>query len=111
MFDSKEIMRKFGEKIKFYRIQANLTQEQLAERCNCSKQTISGTETGYSFPSSKLLFQLSNVLNVPLFTLFNFGENVETSNEEMCKLISKAISKLNYDQQILILKMIQSLEK
>lgn len=111
MFDSKEIMRKFGEKIKFYRIQANLTQEQLAEKCSCSKQTISGTETGYSFPSSKLLFQLSNVLNVPLFTLFNFGEKVETSNAEMCKLISKAISKLNYDQQVLILKMIQSLEK
>ena len=52
-----------------------LTQEQLAEKCDCSAQTISGTETGYSFPSSKVLFNLSVALEVPLVYFFNFDED------------------------------------
>lgn len=78
-YTDKETMKKFGEKVKLYRKQAKLTQEQLAEKCDCSKQTISGTETGYSFPSSKVLFSLSKVLNVPLMYLFNFGEDESLS--------------------------------
>ena len=53
--EKKEIKKKFGEKVKMYRNLAKLTQEQLAEKCGCSPQTISGTETGYSFPSSNIL--------------------------------------------------------
>lgn len=37
-----------GEKIKMARIKANLTQEQVAEVLNVSRQTISNWETGDS---------------------------------------------------------------
>ena len=37
-----------GEKIKIARIKANLTQEQVAEVLNVSRQTISNWETGVS---------------------------------------------------------------
>lgn len=37
-----------GEKIKMARIKANLTQEQVAEVLNVSRQTISNWETGVS---------------------------------------------------------------
>lgn len=37
-----------GEKIKMARIKANLTQEQVAEVLNVSRQTISNWETGGS---------------------------------------------------------------
>ena len=49
-----------------YRNLAKLTQEQLAEKCGCSPQTISGTETGYSFPSSNILFKIAEALDIPL---------------------------------------------
>lgn len=76
MFDNEEeIMRKFGANVKKYRNRLKLTQEMLAEKCECSPQTISGTETGYSFPSSKILFKLARALNVPIMYLFNFGED------------------------------------
>ena len=48
--NDKEIMKKFGENVKKYRMRLGYTQEKLAELCDCSSQTISGTETGYSFP-------------------------------------------------------------
>lgn len=111
IYTDKEIMKKFGEKVKLYRKQAGLTQEQLAEKCDCSKQTISGTETGYSFPSSKVLFNISKVLNVSLMHLFNFGEDENSSNKEVSAMIEKCISKLTYEQKTLVLKTLQFISK
>lgn len=106
-YTDKEIMKKFGENLKLYRKRAGLTQEQLAERCNCSKQTISGTETGYSFPSSKILFSISNVLEVSLMSLFNFGDDEKASNKEFASIVEQYMDKLNYDQKHLVLKALQ----
>lgn len=106
-YSDKEIMKKFGEKVKIYRKQSGLTQEQLAEQCNCSKQTISGTETGYSFPSSKVLFSISRVLGIPLMYLFNFGEDEKSSNKELSTIIEMCMSKLTYEQKNLVLKTLQ----
>lgn len=107
VYTDKEIMKRFGEKVKLYRKQAGLTQEQLAEKCDCSKQTISGTETGYSFPSSKILFNLSKILNVPLMHLFNFGEDEDSSNKEFSSMVERYMSKLTYEQKALVLKTLQ----
>lgn len=102
-----EMMKKFGEKVKIYRKKAGLTQEQLAEKCECSKQTISGTETGYSFPSSKVLYNLSHVLEVPLMYLFNFGDDENSSNKETASLVELYMSKLTYEQKNMVLKTLQ----
>jgi len=103
--DTKEMKKKFGEKIREYRKIANLTQEQLAEKCGCSWQTISGAETGYSFPSSKILFKLSTALNMPLVYFFNFDNTNLVSNEEEAKLVN-IFKKLSKEKQELVLKMI-----
>ncbi len=110
-YTQEEIMKKFGEKVKLYRKEAGLTQEQLAEKCDCSKQTISGTETGYSFPSSKILFNLSNVLNVSLAHLFNFGDDENASNKEIASLVESYMSKLTYEQKSLVLKTLEYITK
>ncbi len=106
-YTDRDIMKKFGEKVKLYRKQLGLTQEQLAEQCDCSKQTISGTETGYSFPSSKVLFKLSYSLKVPLMYLFNFGEDENSSNKEASTMVEKYMSKLTYEQKNLVIKILQ----
>lgn len=107
IYDDKEIKKRFGSKVREYRKVAGLTQEQLAEQVGCSWQTISGMETGYSFPSSKVLFNLSFALKMPLVYLFNFYSN-PIGNENEAKLIN-IYNKLDKNQQTMILKMIQSL--
>lgn len=85
-YNKKAFMKKFGEKIKFYRNTLGLTQDKLAEMCDCSAQTISGAETGYSFPHSDTLFLLSKALNVPLAYLFNVSNNDLTADELYYKI-------------------------
>lgn len=107
--DFKEIKKRFGAKVKEYRKLEALTQEQLAEKIGCSWQTISGIETGYSFPSSNNLFKLSNALNMPLVYLFNFYSQ-QIDNENETKLIN-IFKQLNKEEQNLILKMLQGLQE
>ena len=86
IYNEKETIKKFGENIKRYRTHLNLTQEKLAELCECSSQTISGTETGYSFPSSKVLFKLAEALE-----LFAALGNIQ----ELLRLIGTDITLFN----------------
>ena len=89
---------------------ATLTQEKLAELCDCSSQTISGTETGYSFPSSKVLFKLAENLHVPLTYLFNFGEDPVVSNKEEDSSIIELLSNLSIESKRIIIKIIKAFE-
>lgn len=107
IYDEKEIKKRFGVKVREYRKEAGLTQEKLAELVGCSWQTISGLETGYSFPSSKILFNLSFSLKMPLVYLFNFYSN-SIDNEDEAKLIN-TFKQLDKKQQKIVLKMVQSL--
>ena len=109
VYNSSEIMKKFGEKVRYYRNLSGLTQEQLSEKCGCSAQTISGTETGYSFPSSKVLFKLSEVLNVPLAYLFNFDDAGAVYNNEVSFTACKLLEKMNLDKKQMLLKMMQAI--
>ena len=43
-------MNVFGENLQFYRKKREMTQEQLAERLDVSRQTVSKWEAGTSYP-------------------------------------------------------------
>ena len=60
--------------IKQYRMKYDLTQEQLAERLNVSRQTIISLEKGRYKPSIQLAFKLSRVFNCTIEDLFIFEE-------------------------------------
>ena len=111
IYNEKETMKKFGDNIKKYRNRLGLTQEKLAELCECSSQTISGTETGYSFPSSKVLFKLAENLHVPLTYLFNFGEDPVISNKEEEATIIKYFSELDLTQKKLVIRLIKAINE
>ena len=110
IYNEKETMKKFGSNVRKYRNRFGLTQEKLAELCDCSSQTISGTETGYSFPSSKVLFKLAQSLHVPLMYLFNFGEDPVVSNKETESEIAKYLSELSLEQKKLAFKIIKAIK-
>lgn len=111
IYNEKETMKKFGENVKKYRTSLGLTQEKLAELCECSSQTISGTETGYSFPSSKVLFKLAENLHVPLMYLFNFGEDPVISDKEEYFAIAKYASNMNSEKKKIAMKILKAINE
>lgn len=111
IYNEQETMKKFGYNVKKYRTRLGLTQEKLAELCECSSQTISGTETGYSFPSSKVLFKLAENLHIPLMYLFNFGEDPVISNKEEDSVIINYLSELSIEQKKTALRVIKAINE
>lgn len=61
-----------GKKIKKLRITKKITQEELAELVNRSKNHISKIELGNANPPLELLIDIANALSVNLHELFNF---------------------------------------
>ena len=111
IYNEKETMKKFGANVKKYRCRLGYTQEKLAELCDCSSQTISGTETGYSFPSSKVLFKLAETLHVPLTYLFNFGEDPVVSGKEEDYTLINYFSELSLENKQLLIKIIKAMNE
>ena len=64
---------KLDNKLKVARItHGDLTQQGLAEKVGCSRQTIHSIESGKFIPSVELALRLAQVLNVKVEDLFYF---------------------------------------
>lgn len=60
----------FAENLKLVRKNRNITQEELADRLQVSRQAISKWESGFGYPETEKLLQLAAVLQVSLDYLF-----------------------------------------
>jgi transcriptional regulator with XRE-family HTH domain len=69
MTNKKEIAIKIGQRIKDLRKQANLSQAELAFRCNFEASNLNRIEAGRTYPSIKTLSKISNGLDVPSHSL------------------------------------------
>lgn len=65
-----ELSTYIGNKIRQYRKQNNLTQDELAKRLGLGKGTISNYESGYRTPQESRLFELAEALGVSINDLF-----------------------------------------
>lgn len=70
MFDSK----KFGAYLSRLRINADMTQSELADRLNLTRQAISKYEVGDSFPDISTILSISKIFNVTTDELIQSGE-------------------------------------
>ncbi|MCB8946262.1 MAG: helix-turn-helix transcriptional regulator [Ardenticatenaceae bacterium] len=68
---------KLGNRLKVARAEKNLTQEQLADLVQVTRQTISSIETGQYGPSALLAFLLANKLEKPVEDLFFLEGDLE----------------------------------
>lgn len=64
------ITKSIGKKIKKYRLAKELTQNDLAKKLQMSVRQIGEIETGNSLSNIDVLFDISNILNIPLDLLF-----------------------------------------
>jgi len=67
-------IRKFGANISRLRKSADMTQSELADRLNVTRQAVSRYELGDSFPDVSILVLISDVFGVSLADLINAGE-------------------------------------
>lgn len=70
---------KIGKFISQKRKKVNLTQEELAEKLNISKNAVSKWERGLNLPNVSIMQELCEILNITIIELLN-GE--ETTKEE-----------------------------
>lgn len=68
----------FKTNLKNFRIAAGLSQEELADQCGVSHQTISRWETGRTYPATEHFFKLCNIFDCNLAELL--GETDATAN-------------------------------
>lgn len=87
----------FGENLQYYRKREEITQEQLAERMEVSRQTISKWEAGTSYPEMEKIMQLCDMFSCSMDTLLRKdaqAEVVEDSAqyEEHMKRFGEAVT-------------------
>ena len=82
-----------NENIKAIRKSKGLSQQDLADKLNVVRQTISKWEQGLSVPDSDLLIALSEALETSVSTLL--GENVVESEADAVKAISEKLEIIN----------------
>jgi len=69
MFDT----QKFGRAIATLRKEADMTQNEVADRLNLSRQAVSRYECGESFPDISILVQIAELFGLSLDTLIAYG--------------------------------------
>ena len=82
-----------NENIKAIRKSKGFSQQDLADKLNVVRQTISKWEQGLSVPDSDLLIALSEALETPVSTLL--GETVAESEADTVKALSEKLEIIN----------------
>lgn len=93
MTDTKKLL---GKNIKLIRKSSGYTQEQLSELIGIETGSLSGIESGRSFPSLTTLEKIARILNVEMKTFFEFESNL--SIKEMKQIIINNINKIEQSQ-------------
>lgn len=73
-------MAAFSENLQFYRKKADMTQEELAERMEVSRQTVSKWESGATYPEMEKILQLCEMFRCDMDTLIR-GDAAESFAE------------------------------
>ena len=66
-------LKYLGVNIKNYRKQAGLSQNQLAEMCDFSREHLACIEIGKEYISLRKLFLIADILKVPVKNLIDFN--------------------------------------
>lgn len=80
---------KIGSFLQALRKEKQLTQEQLAEKLNVSRRTVSRWETGSNLPDLDLLIELADYYEVELRELLDGERKSEPMNRELQETVTK----------------------
>lgn len=101
------VEQEIGKRIKYYRKQCGLTQEQISEKVDLSTTYISAVERGlYSISLNKLV-DILNCLGCSADDVF--GDVLVCRNKYKASELSEKIEKLPKDEQVRILEVLETL--
>lgn len=106
-----DLPKYIGNRIRYYRNEKNLTQEELGSIIGSKKATISNYETGYRTPKQDALFELANALEVKIDDFFPdpHDKSVKIEKPMIVDLI-KEIRSLNEEQLLSVCKYVNTLK-
>lgn len=90
---------KVGVFLKRLRNEKNLTQEQLAEKFNTSRRTVSRWETGYNLPDIDILLEMSEFYGVALNEILK-GERKNEQMDSKEKETALAVADYNIEKNM-----------
>lgn len=84
-----------GDNIKKRRLESNLTQKELSNKCNVSESSIKYYETGLRNPKRETLVKIAEALNCSVWDfIYPEEERIEFHNERIKEDLLESISKL-----------------
>lgn len=97
-----------GQRIRSYRLQNGLNQEELAEKCGLHPTYIGQVERGEKNATIESISKIAAGLSLPLSTLFeNIGGNTDNGNKNFPAQAYDLILSLPTDQQEKMLNILQ----
>ena len=91
---------KIGEFLKELRKEKGLTQEQLAEKFNVSRRSVSRWETGNNLPDLDILIEMADYYEIDLRELLDGERKSEKMNEELKETVLKVAEYSNSEKEV-----------
>ena len=106
---AKDLNKKFGKRLRELRLQANMSQEELAEQVGVATKTVSYWENAHNPVTFNKIALIANALNIPIYKLFVFLDiDEKAADKDYIKLLqSKTAEEL--DILFKIIKELQNL--
>lgn len=91
---TKDFYKRIGQRLKELRLQANITQEELAEGVGVATKTVSYWENGHNPVTLSKIPLIATTLNVPIYKLFVFLDVEEdVADKDYIELLQMKTSK------------------
>ena len=74
-----------GLRLKSWRKQRKLTQEELAEQIDMFVHAVSAIERGVNFPTLKTIEKIGVILNIPIIEFYDLNNNVDMTTKQTDK--------------------------
>lgn len=88
----------FSNQLTYYRKEMGLTQEQLAEKCNVSRQAVAKWESGASLPDLYMILTIADIFKITVDQLLNHTKTADDNNlwGNVCKIMKADMSEISY---------------
>ena len=97
-----------GRRIKYYRNEKKLSQEELANLVGTATKHISNIEIGFKSPGLEILVLIANALDTTANDLL--GENLTHNSSEVDKELHEIFFDCNQDEKIILMKTLRFLK-
>ena len=96
-----------GERIRMFRTEQKLSQEELAFNSEIHPAYIGKVERGEKCPTLETLYKIANGLKIPLHKLLDIDSGTEAEKTDALHRIQKALDGLNPDEMLKVAQIVE----